>query len=115
MVNPPGVRLGGVGAEEGLGAGSLILTPDAFLLVIFLAFLEAGGVSVTLHLPSRVLEDPTLGPFDDALTDLALGARAETGTTKMGVSPSMLGICTIKLSKACDQIYEHGYLKKIDG
>jgi hypothetical protein len=43
-----------------------------FLLVIFLAFLEVGGVTMTLHLPARVLEDPALGPFDDALVDSAL-------------------------------------------
>jgi hypothetical protein len=66
----PQVWLGGVRVGEGLGVGSLILTPVGFLLVAFLAFLEVGGVSVAFHLLARVLEDPTLGPFDDALLAL---------------------------------------------
>jgi hypothetical protein len=50
MMNPPRVLLGGVEARYGSGAGSLILIPDDFLLMTFLAFLEAGRVAVTLHL-----------------------------------------------------------------
>jgi hypothetical protein len=37
-MNPPQVRLGGIGAEGILGAGSLILRPIAFLFTSFLAF-----------------------------------------------------------------------------
>jgi hypothetical protein len=78
-VNPPQVWLGGVGAGEGLGARSLVLIPGGLLLVIFLAFLEAGGVAVTLRLPTRVLEDPTLGHFHDVPADSTLGVWAEMG------------------------------------
>jgi hypothetical protein len=95
-----------------LGAGSLILTPHGFLLITFLAFLEA-GVSATFRLPTQVLEDPALGPFDDALAGSALGDRAETGTTIMGVSPSTPGVGTMMLSKACERVYKHEYLKMI--
>jgi hypothetical protein len=35
MVNLPQVSFGGVGAGDGLGAGSLILTPDVFLFMTF--------------------------------------------------------------------------------
>jgi hypothetical protein len=81
----------------------------------FLAFLEAGGVAVTLCLPAQVLEDPALGPFDDALADSALGIWAETGIARIRVLPSKSGIGAMKLSKAYDQTYKNKYLKKIDG
>jgi hypothetical protein len=55
----------GVGAGDGLGAGSLILTLDAFLFTTFRDVFGGGGVTVALHLPARVLEDPTLGPTDE--------------------------------------------------
>jgi hypothetical protein len=106
VVNPPQVRLGEVGAGNGLGDGSLILIPDDFLLMTFLAFLEAGGVAATLHLSTRVLEDPVLGPFDDAPANSALGVWAEIGIVRIGVSLSKLRIGAMKLSKACDQRYK---------
>jgi hypothetical protein len=71
-VHPPWVQLGGVGARDGLGDGSLILIPDDFLLMTFLALYEEGGVAMSLCFPAQVLEDPTLGPFDDAPADSAL-------------------------------------------
>jgi hypothetical protein len=80
-----------------------------------LAFLEVGGVAATLHLPVRVLEDPALGPFDDAPAGSALGVRAEIGTVEIRVSPSKSSIGAMKLSKAYDQTYKNKYLKKIDG
>jgi hypothetical protein len=80
----------------------------------FLAFLEAVGVAVTLRLPARVLEDPALGPFDDALADSTLGVRTEVETVGIGVSPLRPGIGEMKLSKACNQTYKNKYLKKID-
>jgi hypothetical protein len=98
-----------------LGAGSLILILGVFLLVTFLSFWAVGGVAAALCLPARVLEDPALGPFDNAPADSALGVRAGRGTTEIGVSPSTHGIGTMKLSKVCDQTYKHEYLKKIDG
>jgi acetyl esterase/lipase len=103
MVNPPRVRFGGVGVGGGLAAWSLMLIPDSFLLVIFLAFLGIGGVAATLRLLARVLDDPMLGPFDDAPTDSALRVRTERGTTGIGVSPSKPRMRAMKLSKACSQ------------
>jgi hypothetical protein len=50
MVKPPQVRLGGV--EAGAGVGSLILSPDGFLLVTFLAFFVKGELAEALHLPT---------------------------------------------------------------
>jgi hypothetical protein len=104
-VNPPRVWFGGVGAGEGLGAGSLILTPISFLLVTFLAFLGVGGVAVTLCLPARVLDVPTLGPCYDAPTGSTLKVQANRGTAVIGVSPTKLGIGAMKLSRACDEGY----------
>jgi hypothetical protein len=71
-VHPPWVQLGGVGAEDRLGDGSLILIPDDFLLMTFLALYEEGGVAMSLCFPTQVLEEPTLGPFDDAPGDSTL-------------------------------------------
>jgi hypothetical protein len=106
MVNPPRVRFGAVGAGEGLGVGSLILTPVGFFFVTFLAFLGADGVVATLNLPARVLDDPVLGPCDDALTDLTLRVQAERGTAGIGVSPSKSGIGSMKSSRVCNQTSE---------
>jgi hypothetical protein len=88
MANPLWVRFEGVGAGEALGKGSLILIPVTFLLITFLSFLGVGGVAAILHLPTRVLFDPTLGPFDNAPTDSTFGVWAERGTIGIGVSPS---------------------------
>jgi hypothetical protein len=49
---PAQVRFGGVGAEDGLGAESLILTHVTFLLKTFLIFFEGGRVEATLRLPA---------------------------------------------------------------
>jgi hypothetical protein len=73
MVNLPWVQFGGVRAEDGLGVGSLILTPIAFFLMSFLIFLGGSGVEATLCLLARVSKYSALGPFDEALTGLALG------------------------------------------
>jgi hypothetical protein len=40
--------------EVGLGAGSLILSPDAFLFTVFWSFFGGGGVVASLHLLARV-------------------------------------------------------------
>jgi hypothetical protein len=45
---------------------------DDFLLMTFLALYEEGGVAMSLCFPAQVLEDPTLGPFDDAPADSTL-------------------------------------------
>jgi hypothetical protein len=103
MVIPPLVQLGGVRIGDGLGAGSLILIPGVLLLKTFLPFLEADRVAVTLHLPARVLEDPTLGPFDDMLVDSTLIVWAKKGTPGIGVSPSKPCMGAMKLSNACRQ------------
>jgi hypothetical protein len=103
MVNPPWVWLGGVETRDSLRVGYLILIPVAFLLVAFFAF----GVAAALRLLARVLEDPTLGLFDETLANLALENWAETGIAGIGISPSMLGMGAMKLSRAYDQEYEH--------
>jgi hypothetical protein len=82
--------------------------------VAFFAFGAASGVAIALHLPARVLDDPVLGPFDDAPTDLTLGDRTKTGTAGIGVSPLMLGMGAIKLSRAYNQAYKHENLQKFD-
>jgi hypothetical protein len=62
------------------------LIPNTFLLTTFLAFLGVGEVEATLQLLARVLEDTTLGPFDNAPTDSALGVRAEREIAGIGVT-----------------------------
>jgi hypothetical protein len=52
MVNLPREPLGGVGVADGLGVGSLILTPLGFLAMTFLDFFERGGVAMALCLPA---------------------------------------------------------------
>jgi hypothetical protein len=58
-----------------------------------------------LHLSARVFEDPALGPFDEAPTDLALGVWAEMGIARIDISPSKPRMRAMKLSKACEQAY----------
>jgi hypothetical protein len=48
------------------------LIPGVFLLTTFFAFWEAGGVVIALQLPTQVLVDSALGPFEDAPTVSAL-------------------------------------------
>jgi hypothetical protein len=69
IVNLPRVSFGGVGAGDGLGAGSLILTPDVFLFMTFRGFFRGGGVTTILHLLAQVREDPALGPADESSAD----------------------------------------------
>jgi hypothetical protein len=72
MVNPPRMHFGGVRVGVGLGVGSLILTPNAFLLMTFSIFFGGDGVAAALHLLARVREDPALGPFDESPVDSGL-------------------------------------------
>jgi hypothetical protein len=99
-VNPPWVRLGGVGAGDDLGVGSLILSPDAFFLTTFCNFFGGGGVAAALHLLAWVLEDPKLWPFDKSLVELTLKVRAETRIARIGESPLKPGMGSMKLSRA---------------
>jgi hypothetical protein len=99
-MNPPQVRLGGIGAEGILGAGSLILRPIAFLFTAFLAFRGGAGMVAALRLLARVFEDPTLGPLDKAPIESVSGVQAETGTAGMGDPPAKLGMCDTKLYRA---------------
>jgi hypothetical protein len=62
MLNLPRVLFGGVRAEGGLGARSLVLTPNAFLVMIFQSFFFF--FSVAARLQAQVLEDPALRPTD---------------------------------------------------
>jgi hypothetical protein len=103
MVKPPQVRLGGV--EAGAGVGSLILSPDGFLLVTFLAFFAEGELAEALHLPTWVLEDPALGPFHEAPTVSVLRVWAKIGIVGISISPSKLGTEVVKLSRT----YRHTY------
>jgi hypothetical protein len=75
---------GGVGAKGVLGAGSLILIPDAFLFMAFRDFFGEGGVVVALCLSARVQVDTALGPTDELSVDPALGVRAEIGMARIG-------------------------------
>jgi hypothetical protein len=103
-VNLPRALFRGVGAGDGLGAGSLILTLDAFFLTTLCCFFGGGGggggVAVALRLLARVLEVPTLGPVGESPTDSALMVRAEIRAARIGMSPSKPGIGTMKLSRA---------------
>jgi hypothetical protein len=56
-VNLPRGPFRGVGVEDDLGDGSLILTPNAFFLTTFRGFFRGGGVATSLRLPTRVIED----------------------------------------------------------
>jgi hypothetical protein len=105
MVNLPHGPLGGVRVEDGLGAGSLILTPSACLPMTFLSFFRGGSVVVALCLPAQVLDDPALGPADESLVDSALRARAKIGTTGISSSPSKPRIDEVKLSRVCTIAY----------
>jgi hypothetical protein len=87
IVNLPRVPFGRVRAGDDLGARSLILTLDTFLLKTFRGFfVGGGGVATTLHLPAQVLEDPTLRPINESLVDSAHRVRAEIETAWIGVS-----------------------------
>jgi hypothetical protein len=61
-------------------------------------------VAAALHLPARVLEDPTLGPLDDSPTNSVLRVWAEIGMARIGDSPSMPGMGVVKLSKAYNEM-----------
>jgi hypothetical protein len=52
MVNLPHGPLGGVRVDNGLVAGSLILTPRAFLPTTFLSFFGGGAAAATFRLPA---------------------------------------------------------------
>jgi hypothetical protein len=98
LVKLPQVWLGGVRAE-GSGVGSLILSPDGFLLRTFFAFLVAGRVPAALHLLAQVLVGPSLGDFDEAPPDLALRVRAKIGTARISISPLKPGMGVVKLPR----------------
>jgi hypothetical protein len=110
MVNPPQVHLGGVRVGDGL-----VLTLYTFLLMTLRIFFVGGRVATTLHFTAQVREDLALGPCDELLVDSPLRVWAEIRTAGMGDSPSMLGMGAMKLSKACNQMYEHEYVRKLDG
>jgi hypothetical protein len=78
-----------------------------FLAHDFPRFLRSwGGGGTTLCLPAQVFEDPTLGPLDEASTDLMLGVWAKIGTAGIGDSPSKPGIESMKLYRACNEAYQ---------
>jgi hypothetical protein len=95
------VHFGGVGVGEGLGARSLILTPDAFVLMTIQIIFGGGRVATALRLPAQVVEDPVLWPFDESSADSTLEVRAETGTVGIGESLLKSGMGAMKLSRAC--------------
>jgi hypothetical protein len=96
-LNLPTVLFGGVGAGDGLGAGSLILIVDALFLTFFWGFFFWGGVATALHLPARVLEDPAPWPTDESSADLALWVLAKNefeSLLKLGmVEKKLYGTC----------------------
>jgi hypothetical protein len=102
------VRLGGVRAEGVLGAVLLILTSVAFLPMAFLALGRGDGAATTsaLRLPAHIFARPVLGPLDEAPTESALGAHAETRIAWIEDSLSKPGMWDKKFSKDCDEIRE---------
>jgi hypothetical protein len=89
-----------------LVAGYLILIPLVDLPMAPLVFFEGGGVVAALHLPARVLEDPTPGPAVESSADSPLGVRTEIGMARIRISPSKSRMGEIKLSKACTQRFK---------
>jgi hypothetical protein len=68
---------------------------------------------VAFRLPARVLEDLTLGPASESLTDLMLRVQDETGMVEIGSSLFKPGMVEEKLSKASTIVYtENEYLRK---
>jgi hypothetical protein len=63
MVNPPRVWLGGVKAGEGLGAGSLILTPNGFFACNLPCFLRGGWSDDDFTFASPSSRRPGAGTF----------------------------------------------------
>jgi hypothetical protein len=82
MVKPSRVWLGGVKTGAMPGAESWILSSDGFVLMTFFIFWAPNGLATTLHLPSQVLEDPTLGPFDEVSPDSAFGVLGRDEDSK---------------------------------
>jgi hypothetical protein len=80
--------------------GSLILIPDAFLLMTFQDFSRGGGVVAALRLLARFMEDPALGPIDESSADSALGVLSKIKIVGIGKSPSKLRMGEMKLSRA---------------
>jgi hypothetical protein len=113
MVNFPCGPLGGVGVEDGLGVGSLILTPLVFLPTTFLSFFGGGRAAATFRLLARVLDDLALGLAKESSVELVLGARSKIGMAKIELSPLKPRIVEAKLSKACTIAYaENKYSRK---
>jgi hypothetical protein len=54
QIELPPILSGGVRVGDGLGAGSLILIPDALFLTSFQGFFFLGGVSTAFRLRARV-------------------------------------------------------------
>jgi hypothetical protein len=71
-MNLPRALFRGVGAGDGLGDGSLILTPIGFLPTTFWCFF-GGGVAAALHLPSQFFGDSALGSADESQPAWGLG------------------------------------------
>jgi hypothetical protein len=63
MIKLPHVRLGGVETGTDLGVGSLMLSPNGFLLMTFFAFLATGGVAVTFAFAIPSPSGPSDGIF----------------------------------------------------
>jgi hypothetical protein len=113
MVNLPHGPLGGVGVEDILGAGSLILTLPALLPTTFLNFFGGGGAAVAFRLLAWALDDLALGLVDESLVDSVLRARAKIGMAGITLSPLKPGMVEAKLSEACTIAYaENEYLRK---
>jgi hypothetical protein len=106
MVNLPRGPLVGVRVVDGLGTGSLIMTPSNLLPTTFLAFFEGGKVVAALRLPARVMDDLALGHADESLANSTFGIRAEIGIVGIGISPSKPETGEMKLSMPCIQIYK---------
>jgi hypothetical protein len=88
-LNLPLVLFGGVGAGDGLEAGSLILIPDTLFLTSFCDFFRGERVSVALHLLARVLEDPTSLPTNKSSAISTLQVRAKI-VSELVLKPRMV-------------------------
>jgi hypothetical protein len=69
------------------------------------------GVAAALRLPARALEDPTLGPIDDSLTDSALRVRTEIRTTEVGESSLKPRMGETKLSRAYNCLWRQWVIR----
>jgi hypothetical protein len=86
---------------DALDIGSLILIPLEDFSIVFLDFFWGIGLAVAFRLLAQVFDVPTLASLEGLLIASPPGGRAKMGRARIRMSPSMLGIGEMKLSKSC--------------